>query len=376
MTTPPTLDPLLEHKLAVFRAAPARDPHAAAQGKAAFLARAQELSAARKPSTAPAQPIKRPQSFRVPLFRRIPIAIPVLLALVAALVIGGTITASAAQESLPGQSLYLLKTLSEDVRSDLTGSLPAQASLQIEFANRRFEEALRLVETGEGLPLAFLERWQQQMDQALRNSTLLEDSRMRQALLAMQAQWTSQLQQLQTWQTNQATAGQGGLEQVQRMLETRLYWVGIGLADPATFRLHFQNNQQPLAHTPGATTQTVSPGERISPSVSGTPEPGRGTGPAPTAAQGGATNAPGPQTPAGSPGYPGTAGPAHTPQATNAPGTVGAPTPSGPNATSPGGNPNNGPGNSPGGGSGPGNDPGSGGGGPGNNPGNGSKGTP
>ena len=76
---------------------------------------------------------------------------PKLLALACAVVLvvsGLGISVAAAQASLPGSPLYGLKRESEQVRLKLARSPDAQSALYLDFATRRLDEALAMVDAG------------------------------------------------------------------------------------------------------------------------------------------------------------------------------------------------------------------------------------
>src|SRR5919199_2655933 len=61
---------------------------------------------------------------------------------------GAGISVAAAQQSLPGSLLYSLKRGAEQMRLDLAPSPQAQASLYLDFAGRRLDEALAIAASG------------------------------------------------------------------------------------------------------------------------------------------------------------------------------------------------------------------------------------
>src|SRR5919199_6679421 len=61
---------------------------------------------------------------------------------------GAGITVVAAQQSLPGSLLYSLKRGAEQARLDLAPNPQAQASLYLDFAGRRLNEALAIAASG------------------------------------------------------------------------------------------------------------------------------------------------------------------------------------------------------------------------------------
>lgn len=71
--------------------------------------------------------------------------IPAIISLIVIFSGGGA--AAASQNSLPGDALYPVKTLTEDVRLAITINEKSKASLNIELAQRRVEEIRKVLET-------------------------------------------------------------------------------------------------------------------------------------------------------------------------------------------------------------------------------------
>lgn len=70
--------------------------------------------------------------------------IPLIIALIVAL--GGGGAAVASQNSLPGDTLYSVKILTEDIREAVTFNTKAKANLEIKFANERLAEIKKTFE--------------------------------------------------------------------------------------------------------------------------------------------------------------------------------------------------------------------------------------
>ena len=76
------------------------------------------------------------------MFRKSFIAIALVLAILFA---GTTVTAYAAQESLPGDALFSLKTTLEDIQISTAWDTADEAEKSIQYADRRVEEIGELV---------------------------------------------------------------------------------------------------------------------------------------------------------------------------------------------------------------------------------------
>ena len=77
---------------------------------------------------------------------------------------GGVVLAA---ETLPGDFLYPVKLLSEDVRLALTPDPAARAELEMAFVALRVQEMARLAQQGEEVPQAVVGRMTRQMEQAM-----------------------------------------------------------------------------------------------------------------------------------------------------------------------------------------------------------------
>ena len=332
-----TLDPILEGKLAAFRVIPERDRAAAATGRAAFLAEAQALSA--RTSRPPAVPAARPQRLNswkdnlTNLFRRkersyMPIILSTLLVL--SLLAGGAgATVFAAQDNLPGQGLYSLKTLSEDLRLGLTADPETQLALSLEFANRRIAEWGLLVKMGEALPEDSLQRYEYNLDQALAAAAGMDNAALALAIQKLTAELGLQVQNLEQLAKQPDSSAEAMLVRAREMVRERFRWVEAGRTNPAAFRE--QVRRHTAEHKAGGTPPTGW-GEGYGPGRQATMTPtpgGDGYGPGPLATNtptpgGGYGPGPGPdpsRTPGGDHGYgPRPAEPTHTPGGGHGPG--------------------------------------------------------
>lgn len=144
------LDPRLNKMLDDLRSVPPRDPAAAARGRVLFLSQANNLKQAVS---------KLPERRHTGWFSSVLMVLqqkeykPMFTTLLSALIIvvlalgGTTATAYAAQDDLPGDMLYGVKTFTEDVR--LAFASDAQdVNLCEEFTQRRMQETVQLAENG------------------------------------------------------------------------------------------------------------------------------------------------------------------------------------------------------------------------------------
>jgi uncharacterized membrane protein YgcG len=163
-------DSQLEHMLSDLRTAPPRDPEKARMGQARFSQELDELMES------------LPQGKRAGLVtgminwweslrwtnRSSLAGIAVVIVVLAFLFSGAGLTAFAAQDALPGDALYGVKTSLEQARWQITNRAANQAQLQLGFAQRRIDEIAGLIAAGRfsEVALASLE-FQQHIDLAL-----------------------------------------------------------------------------------------------------------------------------------------------------------------------------------------------------------------
>jgi hypothetical protein len=136
------LDPQLEKELARVREVPARDPNAAARGRARFLAEASVM----RP-----KPVERKRQVFIKRYAwQAALATMVVLVLVFG---GGAGAALAAQDDLPNQPLYPVKLITEDVRLNLASGSQAKIDLLLQFVDVRIDEMNQLVVLESDIPV-------------------------------------------------------------------------------------------------------------------------------------------------------------------------------------------------------------------------------
>ncbi len=279
------IDPEVEKQLGRLKAVPARDSQAAARGRARFLAEAAVL-----------QP-KPKQKVHAVTSRRL--AWRFVLAALAAVVLifgGGVGAAFAAQDALPGEALYPIKIMSEDVRLELASDPQAGINLLMQFASVRVSEMNQLVVQESDIPVQTAERLENQIQMAFQLAAGLDDDGMQAALLGIRTKLEEQAQTLLQG------SGETGdlLQQTRLMLQEHLRQADEGLADPEAFRAQMRYGQgdailpavpsatsvptgQGGSSTPGGPDQT--PGPQQTPEK--TPAPSKSSGTPSTPGDGG-----------------------------------------------------------------------------------------
>jgi hypothetical protein len=169
-----------------------------------------------------------------------------VMAIVVALVIlfGGTgLTVYASQSSLPHQSLYRLKLISEDIIISLAGSPQIQIAHSLNFADRRLEEISALMNRRETIPEFVADRIQNELNLAITLSASLGDQQMLHELEQIHLRIQTQLQTVDTLMENSITDSPL-LMQIQTRIREQLRLCELGLSDPQGLRLQIQQRQQ------------------------------------------------------------------------------------------------------------------------------------
>ncbi|MDW7755958.1 MAG: DUF5667 domain-containing protein, partial [Brevefilum sp.] len=154
------LDPRLISMLNLLRDTPERDPDIVAQNKSQFLS---ELAYLPLPSEQPSavkqflvglgllpeyQQNKENNKMKSHTLRLAVTILAILVLVVIVLFGGSTATVLAAQNSIPGDTLYPIKTTMERTRLSLTRSTEGRIELQMEFAEQRLDEIKSLILDG------------------------------------------------------------------------------------------------------------------------------------------------------------------------------------------------------------------------------------
>jgi len=219
----------IERELNRLKDVPGRDPNVAARGRARFLAEASSM----RPK--PVMKLKTGASRQ--LAWRFALATLVVLGL---LFVGSVGVVQASQDALPGQSLYPVKTLSEDVRLGLTADPQVEIDLLMRFSAVRVEEMNQLAALDENIPSATTARLESHVQRAMQLTAGLGDEEMGQALLRIRARLEEQDRNLVQ---SSGQAG-GSLGQVHQMYQARLRWIEEGLGDQETFRNRMRFGQE------------------------------------------------------------------------------------------------------------------------------------
>jgi len=342
-------DSLLEEALTLLREVPEPPPERVAADRRRLMAYAEQLRRQRTavPSLSQRMWVSLQRSFQN-LVGMSPLLVRgVAFALALLFVFGGAIgTVAAANRSLPGDMLYPVKLLVEDLSLTVTLNSQDEAVLHLALANRRIEEVIALAERGTSPGPAVLERLQTHLQTSLKLAAGLPDSQMAPVLQKVEKTLAEQKTAVSLAMGEVPEPARGTLRQAEALVEQTHKLALVGLKDPKAFRAAVTKKHPLVIPTPVVpATPAASPAKpALHPEESPTPTPMPHhltptstplpiESPAPTP-----TPRPHPTKggkPTHTPHPAGKKGPSHTPHPTKSP----PPHPAGPPTSHPGGPP-------------------------------------
>jgi hypothetical protein len=236
------IDPYLSalKQLEILRAVPDRDPQKQTKGREAFLQQAKTMSL----------PVSKRSSRRLngwkSIFKKERLSMTTVMGIVLTLVLafGGVgTTAYAAQDSLPSESLYSVKQLTEQVRLALTTDQEAEVSYLLDLAEERLSEIETMTNLGNVAPLETSQKLEEHLQLALSNCAQLGDPELKSALERLHNMSQIQLQTLQDLEGNAPEGAAEGLGLAIRAMNRARDEAADGLSDPAAFRLRQGTNR-------------------------------------------------------------------------------------------------------------------------------------
>ena len=268
----PEEDRLVAQHLGLLRSNPPRSDQKARSGRAKFLAQARALAgkdAVHQPVSE--TPVRRLNGWVVTItqlfnrkerFRMFASISTIIIA--ATMLFGGAgATVYAAQDSLPNDVLYPIKTFGENVRLALASNTQSRLQLVLRFCDQRVAEIAGVAGQGEPLWEDMITRLQEQQNLALQAAAELDDPAMIGALQQIKLRLRLQEQRLMTVQSSRPEITDGMLERIKEMLRQQLRQIDADLQDPAAFRLRFQKRLRPgkpAGATPQETQTLGAPG--------------------------------------------------------------------------------------------------------------------
>ncbi|MEE9616980.1 MAG: DUF5667 domain-containing protein, partial [Anaerolineae bacterium] len=178
--------------------------------------------------------------------------VTVLLAVVVGTAVLGGGIVWAAGDSLPGDLLYPVKLVTEDVRLALAPAPADQVDLALWLTEERAEEVQALVAAGRPVPDETVVRMEQHVERALTQAAWASDEKEMAGLLTCIAERTrTQAQVLEQAQAMASRQAQAGLERAVTACQRGAEAAEDGLNDPQMFRQMFRH-RKPVGTPPTA----------------------------------------------------------------------------------------------------------------------------
>jgi len=236
---------------------PQRSSRMTAQGKAQFLREARLLKKAVSRSlvhrlnnwimTLPIIRFRKERSPMITIISSLVLALAILLG-------SGSITAYAALDSLPDETLYPVKLFLEEARYNLTDDPNTQVELLTKYANNRIDEVAALASQGDNIPEAVMINLQTNLQLMLHLAAGMDDETTAQALQQIR-------ENLRTQEHLMTMLGQPDdvdplLEQLRSMLQEQHRLTQFGLDEPLKFQQMFGYNKD---ETPNSSIEPSEP---------------------------------------------------------------------------------------------------------------------
>ena len=287
MNPNPELDPKLNALIRSLQRQTPRDPQAASRARDSFLAEAAQI-APRVSISAQSRLDKWKESLKTFWFSTqkeqktmFNLFMTVLIVL-GAVFGGGATTVAAAQAAQPNETLYPVKTWSEDVRLAWENDPQEKLGLLLQFADRRTEEMQSLFVADSSIPEPVMTRFENQQQQALNLAAGMPDDLTLPALERIRNQARQQEQTLAQLQIA-APAAQQTRARIQKMIQSQEQMALQGIQNPDWLRQQLRLRERDriwfFTPTTQATENTGAPLSGSNPWTTGTPTPGSGYGP-------------------------------------------------------------------------------------------------
>jgi hypothetical protein len=195
---------------------------------------------------------------------------PIMKALVAGILAfvvflaGSSFTVFASQGSLPGDVLYPIKSLSEDVRLSFTSSPNARLGLILKFTNRRMDEISTLMAKGNQVSEQTTDRFQRELEDALQLAAQLDDTQIQHGLGEIKSQAEKQGITIQELISKLPPQAEPAVLKLQERLNEHVQLSNFGEANPKEFRAKIHERREKLKgpkHLPNS-DQSQSPGDK------------------------------------------------------------------------------------------------------------------
>jgi len=208
----------------------------------------------------------------------------------AALLAGGTATVNAAQDDLPNEPLYALKTWSEDISLQLQPGSEKEVDRLMELAQVRLQEMTALTEAGQTPPDRVRRRLEQHLHQALQLCSSMDEAALDGTLQRVRDRLQQQDRDMERLQIHASQNTLPILERTRTMLRQQLQLVEEGLLNHEQFRNRIRGGYrfgQPTAVPVTSTSTPLAPGGGQNGPATPQPGPANGNGPGPNPDPGG-----------------------------------------------------------------------------------------
>ncbi|HSO12354.1 MAG TPA: DUF5667 domain-containing protein, partial [Anaerolineales bacterium] len=225
------LESVVKEWLDEIKPVPPRNQQMASRGRAQFLGKA--VSALQFPR----------QKGWISIFRKERYAMNAILSIlvIAGLLFGGGATVNAAQDDLPNEPLYMVKTWTEDFSLKFQDNQEERVARLMDLAQIRIQEMTRLAEIGEPIPDQVRLRLEQHIQQALQTCANMDDPALERTLLQIRDRLQTQDRDMEQLQFHTQDPL---LTQTRTMLQQHLRLVEDGLLNHEMFRNQVQNGFQ------------------------------------------------------------------------------------------------------------------------------------
>jgi hypothetical protein len=225
----------MEEKLLRFRSQKIfRDPVAEAENRTRFMNKIDSLPVTnlQKQRLTIHNRNLFPFGFGKENFKMTPIILSITMAL-ALFLGGGSLTVAAAQDSLPTDTLYPVKILSEDVREFITTQPEAKLNLLMDLANERLEEIDMTLQNGSLPGDEVMTRLQTHLSSAFQLASQNADMNDGE-MLRLQARLKEQIAVFNQVGMNEDPMAQGFVKNTKQIIQNQIQMVDESLASPGS----------------------------------------------------------------------------------------------------------------------------------------------
>ncbi len=174
----------------------------------------------------------------LPIYKALWVAVLLLVLLAAS-----SLTVYAAQSSLPGDALYAIKSVSEDIRLSLTFTPQAKLNLTMDYTTKRVGEIQSLVRQGKSLPDQTSQRYLQELEDELQLAAQMNDQAMQTALLMIKVKAEDQGMTVEELIARLPNRASPAIIRLQERLLEQIQLSTIGESNPQAFRTEIQERE-------------------------------------------------------------------------------------------------------------------------------------